>query len=269
MTRWIALIACVFLVNQLGAEKWANQTGNQACYLYGSYAPKSPDELRTQVKSIASQGNKIRVIGNGYSVSDIGCTEGCHFSLRYLNTILSIDSAQKLVRVEAGITLADLNVQLNEKGLALPNQPGFAQFTLGGALSTGVHGTGHTGTLSSFVREVQLITADGECRLLSAVSDPEAFAAARLGLGSLGVIYAVTLQCVPVFNLQLIQERIDYETMIANYKELNRSNEFVQFFWHAETGAVTINRWNRSTENSVRSDQALTWYMPHLHSIAI
>lgn len=182
-----------------------------------------------------------------------------------MNRILWVDLEKKLVCVEAGILISELNEKLAAYGLALPNQAAITQISLGGALSTGVHGTGHTGTFSSFLKEIDLITADGSLHKLSPNSDHDAFAAACVGLGSLGIIYSVTLQCEPLFYLNFIQEKTTLEYVLENYKALNDSNDFFQFFWDTDTNDVVINRWNRCEKKDsidcLPSYKALPWHV--------
>jgi len=48
---------------------------------------------------------------------------------------------------------------------------------------------------------MELVLGDGSVRHLSAATDPELLRAARVGVGELGVVTAVTLRCVPPFRL--------------------------------------------------------------------
>jgi len=136
-------------------------------------------------------------------------------SLKKLNHILSIDLATMQVRVEAGITIKDLNKQLESYGLSLANQSATAEITLGGALSTASHGTGHTGTFSSFVIEIELMTADGIVHKVSPNSDSHIFNAASVSLGAIGIIYAVTLKCEPLFFVTESLETIEIDPLFA------------------------------------------------------
>lgn len=245
-------------------EEWVNLVGNQIFTPIEYNEPKNLRELFDIINDAVVKNQTLRAVGNGYSISDIVRTEGQLINLRHLNQILSVDLEKNLVRVEAGISISELNDKLALYGLALPNQAAIDQISLGGALSTGVHGTGHSGTFSSFLREIELITADGTLHKLSASSDYDAFTAAAVGLGSLGVIYAVTLECEPLFYLKLIQETTTLRWVLENYKPLNDSNDFFQFFWNTENNNVVINKWNRC-EKSDSPDcmscyKALAWY---------
>lgn len=225
---------------------WANCIGNQSCVPSRYYEPNDIRELQNIVNDATSKREKIRVVGGGYSITDLVNTDGYLLNLKKLNHILLVDRMNALVHVEAGITMKELNEQLANYGLALSNQAAIDNITLGGALSTGVHGTGHTGTLSSFIKEIELITFDGKILSLSLASDPQAFAAARVGLGALGIIYAVKLQCEPLFYLKSVEEEWDISALISKYKELNASNDFFQFSWNIETGKVIVTSRNRS-----------------------
>lgn len=262
-----ALLILFFPIHAL--EKWVNCIGNQSCYPHLYFEPSSMQELCQSIKYHALEGHKIRAVGNGYSISDIACTDGCLFNLKHLNKILSINVSEKTVRVEAGITLRDLNEKLAIYELALSNQAAITEISLGGALSTGVHGTGHTGSLSSFVKEFELITGDGNLRKISLDSDPEAFAAVSVGLGSLGVIYAVTLQCEPLFYLTKSDVTTDINYILTNYRRILDSNDFFLFLWNLETETVVVNCWNRCNlipasthlnKDAMSSDKALAWY---------
>ena len=106
-----------------------------------------------------------------------------------------------LVTVQAGITLHELGEQLAELGLAMENQGDIDAQTLAGAISTATHGTGaRYRNISSQVEAVRLVTASGEVLDIGA-GDPDLLGAARVGLGALGAISAVTLRAVPIFTL--------------------------------------------------------------------
>jgi len=191
-----------------------NCIGGGACNPHTYFEPISQEML---CQCVTSTHSTIRVAGNGYSINDSVHTNDCLINLKHLNHVLSVDLNTLQVRVEAGITLTDLCAQLAVCGLALPNLPAITDITLGGAISTGAHGTGHTGTLSTFAVEIELVTADGTIHILSAKKDPEAFSAAGVSLGCLGVIYAATLQCEPLFYLKGIFDQLKRFSRFRQY----------------------------------------------------
>ena len=119
--------------------------------------------------------------------------------------MLDADPASGLVRVGAGTVLADLNEELARLGLAMENLGDIDRQTVAGAISTGTHGTGaRLRNISAQVEGIELVLADGSTRQLDAATDPELLRAARVGVGALGAIAAVTLRCVPAFTLRRV-----------------------------------------------------------------
>ena len=119
-----------------------------------------------------------------------------------MDRVLDADPASGLVRVEAGITLHRLSRELHLRGLALPNLGDIDAQSLAGAIATGTHGTGaRLPNLSAQVEAVELVLGDGSVRELTAAT-ATCCARARVGLGALGVVVAVTLRCVPAFRLR-------------------------------------------------------------------
>lgn len=260
MKKWLLFWIVLTLNTQLISKEWINWLGNQFCHPAQYHEPNDLDELSACIKSAAVDGLKIRAVGGGFSLSDLVCTEGCLINLKNLYKLLSIDSEQQLVTVEAGISFGELNELLAHHGLALSNQAAIHNLTLGGAIATAVHGTGHTGTISNFVKEIHLVTSDGSIHVLSNLSDPEGFAAAKVSLGALGVIYAATLQCEPCFYLKATQQILDIETLLEKYKEFYDANDFFQFSWAVGSGKVTVDCWNRIAKSHVTTPETKICY---------
>ena len=90
--------------------------------------------------------------------------------------------------------IRDLSETLYERGLALANLGDIDVQTISGAISTATHGTGERlRNISSQVEAIELVAADGTRVECSRDSDPDLWRAARVGLGSLGVIASLTL----------------------------------------------------------------------------
>lgn len=96
-------------------------------------------------------------------------------------------------------------------------------------MSTATHGTGKTGTLSSFVEEIELMDASGVLHVLNSKTNPHLFNAAVVSLGCLGVIYAVTLKCVPLYRLDLSVEQSSFNEIKDELSELLKKYDHFQF----------------------------------------
>src|SRR3954470_7260154 len=102
MRKWFLFIVLAMPLQIFSEAKWVNCIGNQICTPCEYCEPKTFEELCANIKNGASQGRTVRAIGNGYSISDIGCTDGWLLNLKHLNKIISIDTKENLVHVQAG-----------------------------------------------------------------------------------------------------------------------------------------------------------------------
>ena len=186
--------------------------------------PGSEQEL---ADALGAAPDRVRVAGSGHSFTDIACTDGVMLDLTRMKSVLRVDG--DLVTVEAGITLHDLGRELAERGLAMENQGDIDRQTLAGALSTATHGTGaRFANLSSQVAGMRLVTGTGEVVELG--EDSDELPAARVGLGSLGAISAVTLRCVPLFTLRRVDEPRPLAQTLDRFDELADSNDHFEFY---------------------------------------
>ncbi|MDQ3758313.1 MAG: FAD-binding protein, partial [Actinomycetota bacterium] len=186
----------------------------------------------------------VKVVGSGHSFTDIAVTpaDAVQVVLDRCASVLSIDRAARRVTVEAGITIAALNRVLAAEGLALPNLGDIAYQTISGAVSTATHGTGvRLGGLATQVVGLELVAADG-----SVVSDAEALAVGRVGLGALGVLSTVTLQCVPAFRLHAVEEPMRLPGLLDRLDELVEGNDHFEFFYVPHTDWALTKRNNRT-----------------------
>jgi L-gulonolactone oxidase len=244
-----------------GAARWRNWAGDQLCRPAAIERPSSIDELSAAIAQAGGRGLSIRAAGSGHSFSDIACTDGLMVSLERLTAILDVDSSSGLVRVQAGITIAELTRRLLAHGLALENLGDIDVQSIAGAISTATHGTGaRLGNISSQVQELQLVLADGTTLECSPRQEPEVFRAACVGLGSLGVIAEVTLRCVPAFTLRGVDAPAPLSETLERFEELALANDHFEFFVfpHAD---IALTRTNNRTEEPARPRSRSSAYL--------
>ena len=226
------------------AVTWRNWAGDQCCRPSALERPASLEELSGAVAGATQAGLRVRAVGSGHSFSDIACGDGVMLSLERLAGLLDIDRESGLVRVQGGITIHELSRRLIPHGLALENLGDIDVQTVAGAISTATHGTGaRLGNISSQVQELKLVLADGSTLECSPHQDPEAFLAARVGLGACGVIAEATLRCVPAFALHGVDAPAPLEQVLENFDELALANDHFEFFVfpHADTALTRTN----------------------------
>lgn len=210
---------------------WTNWAGQQRCAPAAIDRPRSEPELLAAVRQAADAGRTVRVVGSGHSFSDIACTDGHMLSLGAMNRVLQAETASGLVTAEAGITLAELGSELAARSLAMENQGDIDRQALAGALSTATHGTGARFTnLSAQVAALRIVTGAGELVELSEESDPDGLLAARVGLGCLGAVSAVTVRCVPLFTLRRIDEPKPLADTLGRLDELADAIDHFEFY---------------------------------------
>ncbi|MBM4252451.1 MAG: FAD-binding protein [Deltaproteobacteria bacterium] len=200
------------------------------------------------LQEVVSKAKGVRAVGSGHSYSPCVHSDLVILSLDKLDKILEVDRATMRVKVEAGKKLYAFNEALAELGLALPSIGDIDRQSLAGIVSTGTHGTGmQWGSFAdaAAVHAIDLVKADGSLVSLSAdrPEDAEALAAARLGLGSLGIIYAITFQVVLAHNLELrswlttLSDALDPR----HYRD-NDHFEFFRFPFTDKVKAISRNR---------------------------
>jgi FAD-linked oxidoreductase len=235
-----------------GATEWRNWAGEQRCRPAAIERPASTAEIAVSLERAVERGERVRVVGSGHSFSDIALTDGRLLRLERMARVLDVDRASGLVRVQAGITIRDLNARLAEHGLALENLGDIDVQSVAGAISTATHGTGaRLGNIPSQVVALTLMLADGSTLQCSAERDPEVFRAARVALGALGVLTEVTLRCVPAFHLDGLDRPMPLEETLERFDELSLANDHFEFyvFPHADTA---LTRTNNRTEEPAR-----------------
>jgi len=222
--------------------------------------PGTREELAEVVAAAAARGLRVRASASGHSFNEIALTDGVMVRCDRLTRVLAADTATGLVKVEAGIGLAELNRRLDELGLALENLGDIDRQTLAGAISTGTHGTGERFlSVSAQVEALELVLADGSTLEVSTAGDPAALDAARIGLGSLGLIYAVTVRTVPAFRIHRVDNPKPLEETLQRLDELNAVNDHFEFYVFPHT-EVALCRESRRTAEPPRPRSAAAVY---------
>lgn len=224
---------------------WRNWSGIQSCQAQALETPA--DEAAVVRLMTSNPGARLRCVGAGHSFTALVPTDGKLVSLDQLSGLISHDKTALTATLHGGTRLAQLSRQLDGLGLALPNLPDINAQSFAGAMSTATHGTGRQHpALHAHVSALRLVTPGGEILTCSQTQRPELLAAAQVGLGSLGIITAVTTKVVPAFNLQRKVWLQPLEAMLAQVDALSQSNQHFEFYYLPFTGyaaAITHNKY--------------------------
>ncbi|CAB3395498.1 FAD-binding protein [Kyrpidia spormannii] len=177
----------------------------QRCRVY------RPESLRA-LKEVVVSGEERSVLarGLGRAYGDAALNEGAGVILQTRrNRFLNFDEAAGVLRCEAGVSLAEILDVFVPRGYFLPVTPGTKFVTLGGAIASDVHGKNHhkDGSISNFILDFDLLTADGEIVRCTPRENADLFWATVGGMGLTGVILRASLRLVPISSSYL---RVDY-----------------------------------------------------------
>ncbi|MFH8469931.1 D-arabinono-1,4-lactone oxidase [Streptomyces sp. NPDC017991] len=226
---------------------WRNWAGNVTARPAREVTPASVEELSAAVRRAAEDGLRVKAVGTGHSFTAAAATDGVLIRPQLLTGIRRIDRDNGTVTVEAGTPLKRLNLALAREGLSLTNMGDIMEQTVSGAVSTGTHGTGRdSASIAAQIAGLELVTADGSVLACSEKENPEVFAAARIGIGALGIITAITFSVEPLFLLSAREEPMSFDEVTGSFDELCAENEHFEFYWFPHTGNCNTKRNNRS-----------------------
>lgn len=240
---------------------WRNWGGNIAVRPGREVTPASVEELAAAIRRAAEDGLPVKAVGSGHSFTSIAATDGVLIRPQLLTGIRNVDRDAMTVTVEAGTPLKRLNMALAREGLSLANMGDIMAQTVSGATSTGTHGTGRdSASIAAQIKALELVTADGSVLTCSEKENPEVFAAARIGLGALGVVTAITFAVEPLFLLAAREEPMPFDRVLADFDELWAENEHFEFYWFPHTGNTNTKRNNRSAGPEKPVSQFQGWF---------
>ncbi|MFJ3818188.1 D-arabinono-1,4-lactone oxidase [Streptomyces sp. NPDC090056] len=246
---------------------WRNWAGNVTSRPTREVSPASAEELAEAVRRAAEDGLRVKTVGTGHSFTPIAATDGVLIRPGLLTGIRRIDREAMTVTVESGTSLKRLNVALAREGLSLTNMGDIMEQTVAGAVSTGTHGTGReSASIAAQIRALELVTADGQLLTCSEKENPEVFAAARIGLGALGVVTAITFAVEPVFLLTAREEPMSFDRVTSEFDALHAENEHFEFYWFPHTDNCNTKRNNRSAGPAAPPGRISGWVEDELLS---
>jgi len=226
-------------------ETWRNWTGDQRCSPTEIVRPRDLDQLAAAIAAAAEAGRKVSVAGSGHSFTEAALTDGTMIDIGALSGTIDADPSSGLVKVGAGTVLADLNDELHGHGLAMENLGDIDRQTIAGAIATGTHGTGaKLRNISAQVEAVELIDGGGKVRELGG-EEADLLRAARVGVGALGAVSAVTLRCVPAFTLLRVDTPEPREDVLDSFDERAEANDHFELFTFPYADSALVLERNR------------------------
>ncbi|HZK60183.1 MAG TPA: D-arabinono-1,4-lactone oxidase, partial [Cryobacterium sp.] len=201
--------------------------------------PASAGAVQRAVVAAGRAGLRIKAVGAGHSFTGIAVAPGVQLDLAGLSGLIGVDAAAGQATLAAGTPLHRLPRLLEPYGLALPNLGDIDRQTIAGATSTGTHGTGlGFGGLATQIVALTLVAGDGSLLRVSEAENAELLPAARLGLGALGILVDLTIQCVPAFLLRAVEAAEPLDAVLDSWLDRSAGADHFEFYWFPHTGSA-------------------------------
>jgi FAD-linked oxidoreductase len=221
-----------------GGRRWRNWGRSEVARPAFVARATSIEDVVQTVRFARDRNLTIKTVGAGHSFTAIAATSGVQLDVSGVDGVLSVDG--NLVTFGAGTNLHQLPDLLRPHGLAMENLGDIDRQTLAGATSTGTHGTGlRFGGLATRIRGAKIVTAAGELETVRA----DELGAFAVGLGALGILVELTIECVPEFVLHALERPLPFDTVVDEWMpRLQAADHFEFYVWpHTDTVLTKTN----------------------------
>jgi len=198
--------------------------------------PHSVEAVQRAVVAAARSGLRVKAVGAGHSFTGIAVAPDVLLDMSALQGVIDVDPQRQRVRMYAGTRLHQIPALLRPHGLAMQNLGDIDRQSISGATATGTHGTGAAfGGISTQIVGATFVDAAGEVHAVA--EDDPLLPAIALGLGALGIVVDITLQCVPAYVLHALERPEPLDAVLAELPARVAAADHFEFYWfpHTET----------------------------------
>ncbi len=212
------------------------------------YRPATSDTLHEILLLARRSGRSVGLRGGGNSYGDAAMnSENIVVDLRRMNRILDWNPETGVIRLEPGVTLAELWQYVLEDGWWPPVATGTSFTTMGGCAAMNVHGKNayKAGPIGDHILEFDLMLPSGETITCSREANSDVFHAAIGGFGMLGIFTSLTLKMKRIYSGLLDVEtcaRANLDEMFAYFYENTGRSDYVVGWVDSLAGGKTLGR---------------------------
>ncbi len=191
----------------------------------GVLYPESVEEIQAAICCY----DVISIGGGHYSMGGQTAHENSiHLDMRNYNKVLSLDTKNKEITVQPGITWKNIQKKINNEGLAISIMQTYANFTVGGSISVNVHGRYiGAGPLILSLMALKFINALGEEKVASREKNKDAFSMIVGGYGSVGIITEATLKLADNVNMSQISHKMDVDAYMQSLASITQDSKSI------------------------------------------
>lgn len=191
----------------------------------------TPETVAELQDIIRAHKGPVSIGGGRYSMGgQIGTDDTLFIDMTGLNAVTGYDTVKKEITVQTGANWQQVISKIDPDDLSVSIMQSYSNFTVGGALSVNAHGRYMgQGPIIHSVKEIKIVTADGNLITASPSVNKELFYGAIGGYGGLGVIVEAKLQLADNVNVERSVERMARADYAEFFEKNIRGNKDVIF----------------------------------------
>ena len=242
---------------QTPAGSRTNWAGNYTYSTKNLELAKTVGDVRHNVLS----HTHLKALGARHSFNGIADSTVEQISLKSFDQI-ELDVKAKTVTVGAGVTYGQLAPYIDSRGFAVHNLASLPHISVVGACATATHGSGSkNGNLSTAVRSMEIVTANGEVVTFSREKSGDKFPGTVVGLGAIGVITRITLDVQPTFQMtQMVYENLSFSQLEHHLDDIFASGYSVSLFTDWQNHRATQVWIKRRVDQAPHADPRADFY---------
>ena len=213
-----------------------NYSGTHSALPLQFFEPENVQQLEALVAEAHKFGQKLRPVGRFLSPNGIASCGMGMISLSGCDKIINVDKKMKQITVEAGAVVSDVLDVLDGHNLTLQNFSSIKEQQIGGWTQVGAHGTGATlSTVDEMITKLKVVTPGRGTLELSedsnSLEERDMFKMVRCGLGSLGIVSEVTLQCTDSHFLRERTSFLQVQDLKKSHADRLRDYRHLRYMW--------------------------------------
>jgi len=224
------------------AVPMSNWSGTHTLTAARVYSPESSEELQGLIAHAARTGRKLRPVGTGLSPNGLALSEKGLLSMAQLDDIVQVDVKAQTITVQAGARVSQILEELQKHNLTLSNFSSITEQQIAGWTQTSAHGTGaRIPTVDEMITRLTVVTpGQGTLELSADGPSADLFRWVRVGMGTLGVVSQVTLQCIPRYTLHEKTYCTTVDELRRNHAHLLQTYRHVRYMWVPYTETIVV-----------------------------
>lgn len=194
---------------------------------WGNYPKLEAKVIKVKsVKEIRENLNdKLIARGKGRSYGD-SANAKIIIETNKISRIISFNDEIGLIKVESGATIRNILKLIVPSGWFFPVTSGTSRVTIGGAISSDIHGKNHhnSGTITQYLIEMNILIGNGQIINCSEKKNSDLFYATCGGMGLTGIIISAVIKLKKINSYIINERQIKTKTIDETFNKLEEFN---------------------------------------------